>query len=62
MNGNSDKLQRSSGEIVLFALAFVGFVIAIVGVITSVAPLAFSGLFLVMLAMSYFMLKGWFLR
>ena len=56
MNGKSEPLERSPGEFILFALVFVGFVIAAIGVVTTTAPVCVTGLILMGLGIGGFVL------
>jgi hypothetical protein len=56
MNKDLNGLQRSPGEFVLFGMVFVGLVLGGAGVILTSIPAAVTGLGLVLLGMSYFLL------
>jgi hypothetical protein len=58
MNSGSEEFQRSSSDIVLFATIFVGFVIGISGLISTIVPAALFGFVLMGLGLCYFMLKN----
>jgi hypothetical protein len=58
MNGNSHDLERTTGDFILFALGFLGFVIGAAGLITSSIPGCAVGFGLLMLSVVSFMFKG----
>ena len=57
MNREPGELQRSTGDFVLFAVVFVGFVIGAIGLITSNIPSGLVGFILMGLGLCYFMVK-----
>ncbi len=52
--GNFDSTDRKAGEYLLFALAFLGFLLALAGVTVSSSPLAFCGGLLMLLCVLAF--------
>jgi hypothetical protein len=58
MNRDTNELQRSPGEFILFAIIFLGFVLGAAGVVVSSVPAWLSGFFLMFLGLCYFMLKS----
>ena len=58
MNRNSKYLERRPGELTLFAITFVGFVITAAGVILGSKGITATGFVLMFLALSCFLLSG----
>ncbi len=58
MNGTAPWLERRAGDFILFALAFSGIVIGVIGVVVTSVPAAIIGFLLLMLAVSIFMIKA----
>ena len=58
MNGTREELPRSIADIVLFAMVFVGFVLAAAGLVTTTLAVAVLGVLLMLLGLCSFMLKG----
>jgi hypothetical protein len=57
MNRESGEMQRSTGDFVLFAVVFVGFVLGAIGLITTAIPTGVVGLILMGLGLCYFLVK-----
>ena len=55
MHNDSNSTDRKPGDYVLFAIAFLGLVVAGVGVIVSSAPLALSGATILLLSLVCFL-------
>jgi hypothetical protein len=54
MGSNSDSTDRTAGDYILFALAFIGFIIALGGITVSSPPAAFAGAVILLLAIASF--------
>ncbi len=59
MNGQLIDAERSSWELILFAVASLGLLMAIVGVILSSIPIAIFGLLFLVMSMCGFLLRQW---
>ena len=57
MKENASWLQRTTSDFVLFAMAFIGFVVGVTGMIITSVPVAVFGSLLLLLAVSGFTLK-----
>lgn len=55
-----DKTQRTPSDIALFAINFVGFVVALAGLITNVVPVCVLGALMLLFGLSGFMVKSAF--
>ena len=58
VNTDFDSTDRTSGDYVMFALGFTGFMIAAGGIVLSVTALAVLGLVLLMIAVCSFRSSG----
>jgi len=55
MDNDLDSKERTAGELILFALAFIGFIIAVSGVIVATPSIAILGSVVMLLSlMGYF--------
>ena len=57
MNENLDGFKRSAGDLVLFGVTFLGFVVAVVGIIINSGRVGLGGVFLMAVCLSCFLLK-----
>jgi hypothetical protein len=57
MDANYDSTDRKPGDYVLFALAFLGFIIGVGGVVVASIPAAFTGLVLMLLSILGYQLR-----